>query len=62
MNIKDLKPCPFCGGKAIEASPYDQIPLGSRWVIECVECRARISGTHRQMNRDAWNRRVGEEE
>lgn len=36
-----LKRCPFCGGKAIELSPYEQKPIGSRWIIECVECGAK---------------------
>ena len=53
-----LKRCPFCGGKAIELSPYEQKPMGSRWIIECVECGANIRGSHRYMNRNAWNRRA----
>ena len=58
MNIQGLKPCPFCGGNAIEVSPYDQKPLGSRWVIKCVDCGATMRGSHRRMNKDAWNRRT----
>lgn len=60
MNIQGLKPCPFCGGNAIEVSPYDQKPLGSRWIIKCVDCGARIQGSHRAMNKAAWNQRVHE--
>lgn len=60
MNIQGLKPCPFCGGNAIEVSPYDQTPLGSRWIIKCVDCGASIQGSHRAMNKAAWNQRVHE--
>ena len=60
MNIQGLKPCPFCGGNAIEVSPYDQKPLGSRWIIKCVDCGASIQGSHRAMNKAAWNQRVHE--
>jgi len=60
MNIQGLKPCPFCGGNAIEVSPYDQKPLGSRWIIKCVDCGASIQGSHRAMNKAAWNQRAHE--
>lgn len=60
MNIQGLRPCPFCGGNAIEVSPYDQKPLGSRWLIKCVDCGASIQGSHRAMNKAAWNQRVHE--
>lgn len=56
--MERLKRCPFCGGIPIEISPYDQVPPGVRWIIECTDCRATMRGTHRDMNRDDWNRRV----
>ena len=54
--MSELKPCPFCGGEAKESSPESN---GSKyWRITCQSCYARIGGTHRGMNREAWNTRA----
>ena len=54
-----LKPCPFCGGEAIEKEPDIKAPFNRMfWVIQCQNCYARIGGSHRRMNREAWNRRA----
>lgn len=55
--MDELKPCPFCGGEAIESEPIDRSPY---WRIRCRKCSASIGGTHRRMNREAWNRRIGD--
>lgn len=54
----ELKPCPFCGGKAKELDP----PISGYWMglwrIRCTECGATINGAYRGTNREAWNRRA----
>ena len=54
-----LKPCPFCGGEAIEKEPKINAKFNELfWVLQCKNCHACIAGTHRRMNREAWNRRA----
>ena len=57
--IEELKPCPFCGGEAKETEPAE---VGSYWFqmwkIQCRDCGALVAGSHRRMNREAWNRRA----
>lgn len=48
--------CPFCGGEAYETSPEQNGSIF--WRITCQHCYARIAGTHRTMNREAWNTRA----
>ena len=59
LTMDKLKPCPFCGGEAIEKEPDIKAPFNRMfWVIQCQNCYARIGGSHRRMNREAWNRRA----
>ena len=57
-NMPDLKPCPFCGGKAELFHSYDG--------YHCVQCTCCACGTmHMRTERAAirmWNRRAGEED
>ena len=57
MTEPKLKPCPFCGGKAI---PY--IDCGYH-IAECEDCEA-MSCEHETAEEtiEAWNKRVGEVE
>lgn len=57
----ELKPCPFCGDEAEEVH-YSEWggPGNLAWLIRCKGCYARMAGTHRGMNREAWNRRAKE--
>lgn len=52
--MSDLKPCPFCGGKAHRM-------FGPEVWIECTECQA-CSCMHCNIEtaEDDWNRRVNE--
>ena len=56
MTMPDLKPCPFCGGKAELFHSYDG--------YHCVQCTCCACGTiHMRTEMDVvrmWNRRAGE--
>ena len=54
-----LKPCPFCGGEAEELEPPRKGYWMGFWRIRCTGCHALMHGSHRGMNRDAWNSRAG---
>lgn len=60
VMIEKLKPCPFCGGKAILA--YDSSSDEScqtMYTVECENCIANISwDTSKLKAIAAWNRRV----
>ena len=56
--MDDLKPCPFCGGEAEEIEPPRKGYWMGFWRIRCTGCHALMHGSHRGMNRDAWNRRA----
>lgn len=50
---EELKPCPFCGGKA------DICETSSTWsFVSCYECSAEIRGDTKAEAIEAWNRRV----
>ena len=56
LNVNDeLKPCPFCGGKAM------MVNWDADWV-ECSVCHARSEGftvySSKELAKEAWNRRV----
>lgn len=61
--MTELKPCPFCGGSAIEMVCHknpDNYDDAEFWV-SCTICHIK---TNRSLNEDEpvelWNRRVGE--
>lgn len=51
----ELKPCPFCGGKA---RMYDYL---ASYSIECMDCQASIEYKTDVKVIYAWNRRVNEQ-
>ena len=56
-NMKELKPCPFCGGKA-KMNYYggQHIPFYS---ISCSECGCKQANSiHKEAVIEAWNRRA----
>lgn len=61
----ELKPCPFCGSKAIirVIDPHTHIfsdmpDCDGSTFIECANCTCVISGGTRQEAAEAWNRRA----
>lgn len=56
---KELKPCPFCGGKA-KMIEHDFHKLEATWGVRCVECGAQTNQffTMRALATKAWNRRT----
>lgn len=66
MNEIKLKPCPFCGGEASYSFDPDGTvdTEGREWAYEvtCNNCCATTGICYSQrMAREAWNRRVGEQ-
>lgn len=54
MSGDELKPCPFCGGKAEFRSGSSTTPY-----IRCRECGGRTKSSRDRANLiDAWNRRA----
>lgn len=53
---EDLKPCPFCGGKEVKL-----FKEGSIWVVECLQCLAKVGATLEADALDFWNYRPKEE-
>lgn len=66
---EELKPCPFCGGKAVieVIEPHRHIickmPVykGGAF-IECTECGCAISGETETEATEKWNRRMNDPE
>lgn len=67
MTMDELKPCPFCGGKAVpiyceNGSSYTSniLYLSKRGTIKCSKCEIRLPRVYRRISRaiEAWNRRV----
>lgn len=61
----ELKPCPFCGGKAVQRKSYDNDGFGAYFSYACKECGAssgeryatETCGIFFESLRDAWNTR-----
>ena len=67
MNRMDeLKPCPFCGGKAelYESEAYnlktETKEKDIRWFVMCEQCTALTCGALKKKAIETWNRRVGD--
>lgn len=63
MRENELKPCPFCGGKA-ETREYYHYGLGYEHWVKCTICEVRTPGgidntEHSEIK--IWNRRVDNE-
>ena len=54
---EELKPCPFCGGKEVKL-----FKEGSIWVVECLQCLAKVGATAEADALDFWNYRPKEEQ
>lgn len=66
MNENELKPCPFCGGKAKQIETYKYVGLGKsipQYYIRCdnSDCNLYVATCNRDTKEEAteeWNRRV----
>ena len=66
-RMKELLPCPFCGGKPVSDRVY---MCGNGWIVYCAKCGAEIfeeagfSSTDiaKQAAIDAWNTRTPKQE
>ena len=56
-DLPDLKPCPFCGGKAELFHSYDGYHCVQRTVCYC----STLNFRKEQTSINFWNRRAGEE-
>ena len=52
--IEDLKPCPFCGGKAMTHA----LKSGESLLIYCQDCLAELEGGAPQATIEKWNTRT----
>mgnify|MGYP003292029536 CR=1 FL=1 len=60
MGEIELKPCPFCGGKAV----FREMSWGmSTFYIKCTKCGMQTASNHEPKAKQAkdWNRRVHNE-
>ena len=68
MNEPELKPCPFCGGKAelYESEAYnlktETKEKNIRWFVMCEQCTALTCGALKGKAIEAWNRRVKDDD
>jgi Lar family restriction alleviation protein len=54
----ELKPCPFCGGKAVAYKEPSSLPLTIRYKAICEDCSGQMyRGTMNEVVK-AWNRRA----
>ena len=49
---EEVKSCPFCGGKEVKL-----FKEGSVWVVECLQCLAKVGATAEADVLDFWNSR-----
>lgn len=58
-DVKNLKPCPFCGDTDIVIIEELTGGLYKRFFTECEKCGARSGNGDRQEVVERWNRRAG---
>lgn len=62
----ELKPCPFCGGKAKLSNYISETEPRVMFWVDCTLCRVgtriSIGEDHREEPIAAWNRRVNDEQ
>lgn len=54
---EEVKSCPFCGGKEVKL-----FKEGSIWVVECLQCLAKVGATAEADALDFWNYRPKEKQ
>ena len=56
MPYKELKPCPFCGGKSVFNE--DKFKHGTVYSVYCEDCGAEIADFNKEKAIETWNRRT----
>ncbi len=56
-DCRELKPCPFCGGKAVVVKRLNKARQNA-WKIACVDCPIQIVGQKRGSLIELWNTRT----
>lgn len=56
--MDELKPCPFCGGKAWSTPNYKTNSQKVRYVVKCTKCNAIMEYRSEKAAKEAWNRRA----
>lgn len=58
MAENELKPCPFCGGKAWSTPIYKLHSEKTRCIVKCTKCNAMIEYRDEKSAIESWNRRA----
>ena len=66
MKENELKPCPFCGGKAELIHDKRTLSFADSFYVRCdnIDCYMLLTTPHRLSKEDAiniWNRRASDE-
>ena len=57
--MAELKPCPFCGGIALDVGPLYDAEKG--YVVKCIRCRCKTWYFATEAEAiEAWNRRASD--
>ena len=61
MEHKELKPCPFCGGKPFVSHRFPLFGEEATIAVVCEECNASTQRKRTEQKAiNAWNRRVND--
>ena len=56
MSEEELKPCPFCGGKAIIMQHWKDFKT-NKYIVKCIKCGAQTDAAVKEHISILWNTR-----